>query len=70
MTRLEIINSLKDQARDKESLANGDADSVFAHDARVLLEAAKLLRLTTTGQQKETAGNWTEYLRRRFERVD
>ena len=70
MTKSEIINSLKDQARDKEELANGDADSVFAHDAQVLLEAAELLQLTTNGQQKENAGNWTEYLRRRFERVE
>ena len=26
----EIICSLRDQARDKEALANGDADSIFA----------------------------------------
>lgn len=43
MTKSEIINSLKDQARDKEVLANGDADSIFAHDAQTLLEAAELL---------------------------
>lgn len=39
----EIIRSLRDQARDKEALANGDADSIFAQDAEALREAADLL---------------------------
>ena len=39
----EIIRSLRDQARDKEALANGDADSIFAQDAKALREAADLL---------------------------
>lgn len=38
-----IINSLRDQARDKEMLANGEVDSIFAQDANVLYEAANLL---------------------------
>lgn len=47
MTKTEIINSLRDQAKDKETLANGDADSIFTHDAQALLEAAKMLKLLT-----------------------
>lgn len=39
----EIIRSLRDQARDKEALTNGDADSIFAQDAKALREAADLL---------------------------
>ena len=39
----EIIRSLRDQARDKEALANGDADSIFAQDAEALRDAADLL---------------------------
>lgn len=39
----EIIRSLRDQARDKEALANGDADSIFAQDTKALREAADLL---------------------------
>lgn len=39
----QIINSLRDQAHDKEALANGDADSIFAQDAKALREAADLL---------------------------
>ena len=39
----EIIRSLRDQARDKEALANGDADSIFAQDAEAVREAADLL---------------------------
>lgn len=41
MTKAEIISSILDQARDKDTLANGEADSVFAADARALREAAK-----------------------------
>lgn len=43
MTRAEIIASLKDQARDKNSLANGEKDSIFACDAQALQEAAEML---------------------------
>ena len=39
----EIIRSLRDQARDKEALDNGDADSIFAQDAEALRDAADLL---------------------------
>ena len=44
MTKAEIISSLLDQARDKDALANGEADSIFADDARALREAAELLK--------------------------
>lgn len=44
MTKTEIIASLLDQARDKDALANGEADSIFADDARALREAAELLK--------------------------
>lgn len=47
MTKTEIINSLRDQAKDKETLANGDADSIFTHDALALLEAAEMLEKLT-----------------------
>lgn len=43
MIEHEIISSLRDQARDKEALANGDTDSIFAYDAKILHEAANLL---------------------------
>lgn len=39
----EIIKSLHEQAADKESLANGDEDSIFTHDAQMLRAAAALL---------------------------
>ena len=39
----EIISSLRDQARDKDALANGDADSIFAQDAKALCKAIDLL---------------------------
>lgn len=44
MTKAEIIASILDQARDKDALANGEADSIFADDARALREAAELLK--------------------------
>lgn len=44
MTKAEIISSLLAQARDKDALANGEADSIFADDARALREAAELLQ--------------------------
>lgn len=45
MTMEEIIASLEDQAQDKDRLAGGDPESIFTHDADVLMEAAKLLRV-------------------------
>lgn len=44
MTKAEIIASLLDQARDKDALANGEGDSIFADDAQALREAAELLK--------------------------
>lgn len=41
MKRAEIITALLEQALDKDTLANGEADSVFAADARALREAAR-----------------------------
>lgn len=43
MTKAEIIVSLKDQARDKDILANGEKDSIFTRDAQALREAAEML---------------------------
>ena len=43
MKRSEIIASLLEQARDKDTLANGDPDSIFASDALVLWAAALML---------------------------
>lgn len=43
MTRAEIIASLKDQARDKDILANGEKDSIFTCDAQALRGAAGML---------------------------
>lgn len=37
MTKAEIIASLKDQAKDKDILANGEKDSIFTRDAQALL---------------------------------
>ncbi len=44
MTRAEVIASLEDQARDKESLAVDEPDGIFARDAEALLLAAGMLR--------------------------
>jgi len=44
MTREEIIRSLENQARDKDRLAGGDPESIFARDANVLREAVRLLQ--------------------------
>ena len=45
MTLDEIICSLEDQARDRESMVPADEpDSIFAHDAQALREAAELIR--------------------------
>ena len=60
MTKSEIIKSLEDQARDKEALANGDADSIFAHDAQVLLEAAELLQLRPSPHRGSLGGDGTK----------
>ena len=48
----EIIRSLRDQARDKEALANGDADSIFAQDAEALCEAITLLEKLTDEREE------------------
>ena len=45
MTELEkVIDSLLDQARDKDLLANGDESSIFTEDAKYLRTAADLLK--------------------------
>lgn len=43
MTKAEILASLKDQAKDKDILANGEKDSIFTRDAQALREAAEML---------------------------
>lgn len=43
MKRSEIITSLLEQARDKDTLANYDPNSIFTFDANVLTEAALML---------------------------
>lgn len=43
MKRPEIIAALLEQARDKDTLANGDPNSIFASDALVLRAAALML---------------------------
>ncbi len=43
MTLVELIDSLEDQAMDKDALADRP-DSIFAQDAKTLREAAALLR--------------------------
>lgn len=48
----EIINSLSDQARDKEALANSDADSIFEQDAKALCEAIALLEKLTAEREE------------------
>lgn len=55
MTKAEIISSILDQARDKDTLANGEADSVFAADARALREAAELLKSVSEWVSSKTA---------------
>ena len=44
MTRAEVIASLEDQARDKDSLAGEEPDGIFARDAEALRQAAGMLR--------------------------
>lgn len=43
MKRAEIITALLEQARDKDTLANYDPNSIFTFDANVLTEAALML---------------------------
>lgn len=42
MKRAEIIASLLEQARDKDTLVNGDPNSIFASDEQMLREAQVL----------------------------
>lgn len=39
----DVIDSLKDQQRDRLRLAGGDKESIFTHDAAMLAEAVKML---------------------------
>lgn len=43
MKRAEIITALLEQARDKDTLANYDPNSIFTFDANVLTEAALMV---------------------------
>ena len=43
MTRAEVIASLEDQARDRDSLAREEPDGIFARDAKALRQAAGML---------------------------
>ena len=52
MTRDEIISSLLDQAQDKDCLANNDETSIFTEDAKVLREAADLLKAQEQERQE------------------
>lgn len=51
----QVIASLKDQARDKELLANGDETSIFTDDANALRYAAQLLQERLDALCRETA---------------
>lgn len=45
MTKSEIIDSLLDQALDRDSFVDdNDPDDIFVHDAKALREAAELLK--------------------------
>lgn len=66
MTREDIITSLKDQARDKDNLAGGDPDSIFAHDAAVLREAADTLRTKLDRSRWEGCG-WCKRFQGKFD---
>lgn len=44
MTVEEIIESLEEQAEEKDRKAGGDPDSPYTREATVLLEAARLLK--------------------------
>lgn len=57
MTKDEIIASLKDQAKDKDILANGERDSIFTRDAQALREAAEMLEKSEVIKH----GRWIEY---------
>jgi len=59
----EIISSLLDQARDKDNLANGDVDSIFTEDAKMLRAAADLLRVQEPRKatiSNEAGDGWKE----------
>lgn len=59
MTKTEIIASLKDQAKDKDILANGEKDSIFTRDAQALREAAEMLeksKLVVHGRWERLTG--------------
>lgn len=58
MTLEEIISSLEDQIADRESLIPKDEpDSIFAHDAQALREAAEILRVVEKEEKRvEVAG--------------
>lgn len=62
MNLAEIIKSLKEQAVDKESLANGDEYSIFAHDAQMLHAAADILAM----KPRTGHGRWDDSGRYRF----
>lgn len=47
----EIISSLEEQAQDKDLLDNGEGD-IFARDAEVLRQAARLLGMKGVGRMK------------------
>ena len=51
MNRDEMIASLKDQAKDKDILANGEKDSIFTRDAQALREAAEMLEKSEAVKQ-------------------
>lgn len=62
MTKAEIIASLKDQAKDKDILANGENDSIFTRDAQALWEAAGILKKSEVVKH----GRWVEYPRAHY----
>lgn len=69
MTREDIITSLKDQACDKDNLAGGDLDSIFTHDATMLLEAAELLqgRHTKLDRSRWRGCGWCKRFQGKFD---
>ena len=56
MMKAEIIASLKDQAKDKDILANGEKNSIFTRDAQALREAADMLEKSEVVKH----GRWKE----------
>lgn len=67
MTLDQIISGLEDQARDKDSLVpTDDINSIFAHDAKTLRAAVKLLKrqpniCTVLGVRTEQEFVWRSY---------